>query len=250
VTDAQYAVRLRSVCLARTAAPVDVAALEGDARRWLRYRRMVRSRISGTLAQAFPRLAAILGAEHFSALEARFLESGALASPSLRDVPAEFVAWLRSARSTDVDAVPLPALELAELESAERAMAMAPDDPEIPLGPLAMDRPAALTRAHRLLAFEHAVHRVAPPAVLLAPPALTWLCVYRDRETLVTRTLELSAVTHALLEALGREEEPLVDCVNAAAARTGVAVDAAFVRALGGLLGDLSERGILRGART
>ena len=208
---------------------------------------MVRRRIHDVLEQAFPRTAALLGEASFAELEQRFFESGSLASPSLRDVPGEFVEWLRGARADEPDLVPLAVFEISTLEAAERAVAMAPDDPAEELAPLAMDAPAVLTRAMRLLALTHAVHRSEPALGREIPREPTWLCVYRDPASLEVRTLELSAVAHALLEMLGRSPVPLAMAVRAAAESAGVPLDAGFVRALGEMLGDLSERRVLRG---
>src|SRR6185295_563641 len=108
---------LRRVCLDRVPPPDDVAALGGDSRRWLRYRGMVRRRIGDVLRQAFPRAAVVLGDAAFTELERRFFEAGALVSPSLRDVPGEFVAWLEHA-GLDHPA----ALDVFRFEGTERAV--------------------------------------------------------------------------------------------------------------------------------
>jgi hypothetical protein len=209
---------------------------------------MVRRRLSDILRAAFPRLEAALGEESFAALEEGFFHSRRLVSPFIRDVPRELLDWLVGG-TVEARSVSEPYLrELAQLEWAERAVAYAEDD-DGATAPLAMEANVLLTRAHRLLAFEHAVHRfdLEDPR---APEALpTRLCVYRDLESHAACVLEMTEAAHALLEELSPGTVTLREGIARAAARTGVAVDLPFIEALSDFLAELSVRGIVRGAR-
>jgi hypothetical protein len=238
----EYAGALAAVCLDREPSESDVKALAGDPARWLRYRRMVRRRLSDIVRATFPRLETAVGDPALTALEDGFFAARALASPLIRDVPGEFLGWARGEAS-----LPAYALELAELEWTERVVTYAEDD-DGEVAPLAMDAPVVLTRAHRLLAFAHAVHRFDPATARMPEATPTRLCVYRDPESHDVRVLETTAVTHELLEELSGGAS-LRASIARAAERTGVELDLPFLEALSDILADFSTRGLVRGAR-
>ena len=239
-----YTQLVRDVCLDEQASEGDVGALAGDAARWLRYRRMVRRRLSDVVRAALPRFGAELGEARFDAAMDGFLASSGLRSPHIRDVPGEMLAWLCEGGATDALALPPHALDLASLEWAERAVLYAEDDVE-DVAPLAMSSKVVLTRAHRLLALTYPVHALEPGRV--PAPRPTWLCVYRDRASFEARVLQTNAVTHALLASLSVAPS-LEAAITAAASRASAPVDAAFLEALSEVLADLVDRGVVRGA--
>jgi len=244
IADAYFR-RVTRVCLARVPLDADLAALGGDRERWLCYRRMVRRRIRDSIAAVFLRFEVAVGASAFTALLDAFFASGRLASPVIRDVPGELLAFL--CHGADVFELPAFALDLARLEWAERAVSYAEDD-EDPVGPLVMSGQVALTRAHRLLSSRHAVHEFDPDSPRAPEARPTLFCVYRDGPSGDARVLTLSAVAHALMAELGTNAS-LQDAIARAAARSDATVDRAFIESLSDLLADLSARGIVRGAR-
>jgi hypothetical protein len=239
-----YCRHLASLCLAHEPGAADLSALGGDAARWERYRRMVRRRVEDSIAAVFPRLRAAAGQACFDAVVDAFFASRGLASPFIRDVPGELLAFV--CLRAEAFGLPPHAVELARLEWAEREVLYAEDDVAA-AEPLAMSRPVALTRAFRLLAMRHAVHEF--DADEARPPAARamFYCVYRDPETHEAKLLTVSAVAHALLEELSAEA-PLEEAIRRAAARTDAALDRAFMESLSELLADLSARGVVRGA--
>jgi hypothetical protein len=243
-----YAASVRDVCLEDEPDAERVRALGGDEWRWLRYRRMVRKRLGDTIRHAFPRLEAALGEGAFAALESGFFAARALASPFIRDVPGELLGWLEQSAAEGRVTLPDWALELGRLEWAERQVSYAEDDPPGDLAELAMHLPVVLTLAHRLIAAEHAVHRAEPTNNRQPERRFTWLCVYREPGTHAVRVLETTAVTHALLGELARGAS-LFESISLAAERQRAAIDERFMTALAELLADLTERGVVRGAR-
>ncbi|HVW24302.1 MAG TPA: putative DNA-binding domain-containing protein [Polyangiaceae bacterium] len=243
-----YTRHVADLCLDLEPRSEAVASLGGDRERWLRYRRMVRRRLTDSVAAVFPRLEAALGEPSFEAMMDAFFASRGLASPFIRDVPGEVLAFLDGASTGSLD-LPDHAVDLAKLEWAERAVLYAEDDAVAEAPPLAMGAAVVLTRAHRLLALRHAVHDLdaGEPRAPAARP--TFLCVYRDEATHEARVLSLSGAAHALLEALS-DRVSLEEAIRRAAARSDATVDRAFLESLSELLADLSARGVVRGART
>ncbi len=240
-----YSRHLANLCLERDPGAGDLSALGGDAARWQRYRRMVRSRLADCVAAVFPRLRAAAGEACFDALVDAFFASRGLASPFIRDVPGELLAFL----CLRVDAFELPphAADLARLEWAERQVLYAEDDAG-EMEPLAMDRPVALTRAHRLLASRHAVHEFDADEPRSPAARAVFYCVYRDPDAQEAKVLTLSAVAHALLDELSADVS-LEEGIRRAAARTDAVLDRGFMESLSELLAELSARGVVRGAR-
>ena len=75
-----------------------------------------------------------------------------------------------------------------------------------------------------------------------------WCDASGDPRTHDVRTLELTAVTGALLDEIARGPRPLADVVRSAARRYDAAVDARFLDALSAVLADFLERGLLLGS--
>jgi len=242
-----YARHVADLCLDLVPRSEDIAALAGDRERWLRYRRMVRLRLTDSAAAVFPRLKAAIGEASFEALADAFFASRGLASPFIRDVPGEFLAFL--GRAPGASGLPDHTVELGRLEWAERAVLYAEDDPVAGALPLGMDAPVALTRAHRLLALRHAVHERGAEESHAPEARPTFLCVYRDEATHEARALSLTPVAHALLDELSGGVK-LEEAIRRAASRSDATVDRAFLESLSELLADLSARGVVRGART
>lgn len=241
----EYAACIRDVCLEGEPSSADLGRLGGDEWRWRRYRRMVRRRLSDTIHHAFPRLEAALGDAEMAALEDGFFGDRALTSVFIREVPGEFLAWIERG----VTAEHRFAVELARFEWTELVVAYERDDPEIELAPLSMDRPAILTRAHRLLALTHAVHLFDADEPSEPEQRPTHLLVYRELETHDVRVLETTPVTYAILGRIAAGTDSLQACIAAAAESERIPVDQPFLEALAELLADLTERGIIRGSR-
>lgn len=244
----EYAACVRNVCVDCTPSDTDLARLGGDEWRWRRYRLMVRRRLSDTIRHAFPRLEAALGPDRMSALEEMFFGARALKSVFIREVPGEFLTWFeRSFLAGSIEAPPY-AVELARLEWTELLVAYEKDDVALDLLPLSMELPAAVTRAHRLLALKYAVHLFDAETPREPEPRPTHLLVYRAPETHEVHVLETTPVTNALIAALSSGTTSLHASIAGAASAERIPVDPPFLEALADVLADLSERGVVRGA--
>ncbi len=240
---------LCDLVLAEDPAPSEFEPLLGDARRWQAYRRMIRSRFYQTIDHAFERLIAVIGIDRFHAMVDRFVADAPPRSPYLRDLPAEFLAFVSGGKPLGdwpPYALDLMRYEWAELDVAYSHEEVRADD----VVALEMDRVAVLSPAHRLLDLDHPVHRIGTDgAGVPVERAPTSLVVYRDRKTHEVETLELTPVAASMLEAMERGTAALTRVVKESADRHGLSIDVAFVDALSTLLADLSERGVLLGSR-
>ena len=112
-----------------------------------------------------------------------------------------------------------------------------------------MEQPAAVTRAHRLLALNYPVHLCDAENPQEPQPRPTHLLVYRAPETHDVHVLETTPVTNALIAALSPGTASLHECIVAAADGQRIPVDPPFLEALADLLAGLSERGVVRSGR-
>jgi hypothetical protein len=230
---------LRDLLLAPSPDEAALQRLGGNPRRWLVYRRMVRARFAEVLEDGLSRFREVVGAEPFSRLVERFLELSPPSSPYLRDVPGEFLQFLRTESLAPI------AVDEARLECAELELAHAPD----PAGsddvqPLDMHLHAVFSPLARLLQLSHGVAVGAN-----AEPRSRAICVYRDPKTHEVESLELTPLAARVTRGIAEREAPLVDVAKRAAGEAGIAVDSAFVETLGTVLADLVERGIVLGSR-
>jgi hypothetical protein len=252
-----YQRTMKDVLLAEEPSAEDWRALGRDEPRWKAYRRMVRSRFYQTIDHGFERLIGAIGEGRFHRMVDRYLAEDPPRSPYLRDLPGEFLRFVEGRRDVLAEdpALPAYALDLMRYEWAELDVAYSheeirPDE----VVPLDMNRPAALSPAHRVLKLEYPVHSMGTDgsgAPLAPAPAL--LLLYRDRTTHDVETLELTPIAATMIAAVARRggyppAMPLARVVREAAAAHGATVDVAFVEALSTLLADLTERGVLLGS--
>jgi uncharacterized protein len=247
-----YQAELRDALFASDPPDAAFATFGADPARWKVYRRMVRSRFSESIEHAFERFVAVVGADRFREIVAKFLAEAPPRSHYLRDVPGEFLQFLVTNGQvlTRAYALPAYALDLARYEWAELETAYSFEEVgALRVGPLDMHGVAVLSPTHRLIDLAYPVHRldVGSPDATLQPETLA-LCLYRDAKTHEVAVLELTPVTAAMLSIIERRTMPLVEVVRKAAEGVGATVDVAFVDALSTLLADLTERGVLLGS--
>jgi uncharacterized protein len=247
-----YQAELRDALFAPDPPDSAFARLGSQLARWKVYRRMVRSRLSETIEHGFERLVSAIGIDPFRKIVARFLAEAPPRSHYLRDVPGEFLQFFEQNRDALMRAYALPAyaLDLARYEWAELETAYSFEETgSSEVGPLAMDRIAVLSPAHRLVDLAYPVHRIdtaGHDATLEAEPFS--LCLYRDAKSHEVAVLELTPVTRAMLALMERRSLTLTEIVRNAAVQVGATIDVPFVEALSTLLADLVERGVLLGS--
>ncbi|WP_434414962.1 multinuclear nonheme iron-dependent oxidase [Nannocystis pusilla] len=238
----------------RGVGPAAVASLAGVApERLLVYRQLIRRQVRGVLADLLPRTAAVRGQAVFDADADAWLAELGPRSRLLRDLPGEFAAW--AAPRWSIEHVPggmprAPAWlgDLARHELLTHEVGAAPLRPPADPRPFALDARLEFDPSARLGRFAFAVHELTdePDAIPRCEP--TALLLYRDREHTV-RTLHLSPLADALLDALLVRGTTVEQAVREAAAATSSALDGELLGRVSVLLADLGERGAVLGAR-
>lgn len=238
----------------RGVGPVAIASLAGvDPERLLVYRQLIRRQVRGVLADLLPRTAAARGQAVFDADADAWLAELGPRSRLLRDLPGEFATW--AAPRWSIEHVPAgmpqaPAWlgDLARHELLTHEVGAAPLRPPADPRPFALDARLEFDPSARLGRFGFAVHELTdePDAAPRREP--TALLLYRDREHAV-RTLHLSPLAEALLDALLVRGTTVEQAVREAAAATGSALDGELLGRVSVLLADLGERGAVIGAR-
>lgn len=174
------------------------------ARRMRVYNELLFNNLEGFLLACFPVTRKALGKTRWRALVRAFFAGHRCRTPFFRQIPEEFVEWLRGARAGHPDDPPfLP--DLAHYEWVELALQICPLEPEThsidPAGPLLSARPA-LNPVAMLLSYPYPVHRIGPRFRPTAPdPQPTHLLVFRDLQDR-TRFLVLNAVSARLVALL------------------------------------------------
>lgn len=228
----------------------DLDAIEAvGAERFLVYRSLVQNRMRNTIADFIERTAARVGMKRLRADFADWMHEVAAHSPYLRDVPAEFVAWV-SPRWIEDDAVPDYLVDLARHELLEYDIRNDHRGGEAPTGlDLALDKTLRFDGAARLMRYAYAVHKLSPETEDRELPehVPTRLLVYRDAKASV-RYLELTPLAHAVLEELMERNKPVAEGLRAACETLGEPLDDERLSIAATLLADLAERGVLLGA--
>ena len=242
---------LRAFLEQRGVAAEDIEAIVAAPARLAVYRSLVRNGLAAVVVRMMPRTRAHLNAaieDRFDADLGAFLDEVAPRTHYLRDVPAEFFAWVASRWRGDARVpeylVDLAAHELAQFAVGAAVPSRAPERP----ADVALDRPLAFAESMRLVAYGWAVHELpADEDATGAPPRRdVQLLAYRDASHVV-RWLELTPLAAAVLEHLAAGEA-LGSAVERACA-TFSAAPAAVLGDIARLLADLGERGVLLGAR-
>jgi hypothetical protein len=229
--------------------PADRAAILAAPPRLGLYRRLVRNNLEGVTRTMLPRTRARLNdlTGRFDADFAAFLATEAPRTHHLRDVPGEFLDWVRPRWEADA-AVPAYLGDLARHELVAFRIGAAPAHAAPPVGEVVLDRPLRFAAVRHLGRYEHAVHLLpedeADRTVPEARPVA--LLAYRDAEHAV-RFLDLSPLAAAILERLFAGET-LSAALGPACAAHGYTLDDAILADIARLLADLGARGLLLGS--
>ena len=131
-------------------------------RRMRVYNELLFNNLEGFLLACFPVSRAVLGARRWRKLVRAFFAGHRCRTPFFRQIPEEFVEWLRGARAGHPEDPPfLP--DLAHYEWVELALDVSPLEPDCAdidrAGDLLAGRPA-LNPVAMLLTYPYAVHRI------------------------------------------------------------------------------------------
>lgn len=229
----------------------DAAALLASPRRLALYRKLVRHNVTSVietmLEHTKARLERRLPGELDRAI-ADFLAEVGPRTAHLRDVPAEFLAFI-APRWREGGRVPRWLVDHAELELVEFTVGVAPRPlPPPPLADVTADRPLVFAEPKRIVRLAWAVSDLDREDLAAEPEerAVTIL-VYRDAEHR-SRFLDLTPLAASILERL-IAGEPLGQAITAACQADGHPLDDSVLAGAARLLSDLGERGVLLGAR-
>jgi hypothetical protein len=174
------------------------------ARRMRVYNELLFNNLEGFLLACLPVTRKVLGKVRWRKLVRAFFSGHRCRTPFFRQIPEEFVEWLRGARAGHPDDPPfLP--DLAHYEWVELALQVCPLEPDAEsidqAGALLDGRPA-LNPVAMLLTYPYPVHRIGPRFRPTAPdPQPTHLLVFRDLQDRI-RFLVLNAVSARLVAML------------------------------------------------
>ncbi|HWB80498.1 MAG TPA: putative DNA-binding domain-containing protein [Nannocystaceae bacterium] len=228
----------------------DLDTLVGvGAERVLVYRALVHNRLRSATREFIPRTAARRNKPEFRADFDAFMQAHASQSFFLRDVPGEFVEWVRP-RWADDPAVPKYLGDLARHELLETEVRNDPLDDEAPSGvAIDLELPLRFGGAARLMKYDWAVHKLPIDIDDRSDPAEapTHLLVYRD-ETVKVRYLELTGWATAVLEQLLVQRKPVREGLLAAAASLDEPLDDDKLARAATLFAELGDHAVLLGA--
>jgi hypothetical protein len=255
---------LRGFLEARGVPEEDIAAILAAPPRLAVYRDLVRNSITSVVLRMLPRTRARMnrdsglrteggeasdaGRGRFDADLAAFLDESPPRTHYLRDVPAEFLAWVEPRWRAD-PRIPPYLVDLASHELAQFAVgAAAVAHTRAEVGEIAIDAPLAFVESARIARHAWAVHELpADEDDVTVPPARdVRLLAYRDEDHAV-RWMDLTPLAAAILERL-LAGEPLGGAVERACAEHRTS-PAAVLPDIARLLSDLGSRGVLLGAR-
>jgi hypothetical protein len=229
----------------------DRAVLAAPPERLALYRRLVRNNLLGVTSKMMPRTRARVNDVAEGAFDQSFDAFMAEVAPRthyLRDVPAEFLAWVTPRWAKD-SAVPRYAPDLAAFELVHFQIAAAPPlTGAASVADLALDRRLVFCPARTLVRYAHAVHELAEDVENRAEPAVrdVALVAYRDPENAV-RLLELTALAASIVERLF-SGDALGEAVATACRASGAAMSPEVLASTARMLADWGERGLLLGA--
>jgi hypothetical protein len=232
-----------ALCFDAVPAEQDLTALGGSAA-WLTYREMVRTRLWRELTLALSRTFALVGEAAFSAAFEHFLQREPPRTRYFREVVLAFVRSALPLWAADPQLDPA-CCELARYELARwevRDLESAPSDLDV--SELSFERVAVVSRALRLLALSHAVHRGAP-----FERGEFFVCIHRAADTERPKVWNLTRTTYQLLSSLLREDDTVGNVVKKLAQASSTRIDAAYLDALCATLAQFLENGIILGSR-
>jgi len=175
-------------------------------RRMRAYRELVTNNVESAVSACFPVLQSLVGDARWQNLVMDFFARHRCHSPIYREIPAEFLAWLRQSPPRDLQQELPFLLDLAHYEWMELALDIDPadilEDDIDPAGDLLAGIPV-LNPLARVLRYDWPVHRIGPDYMPAAPePDPTRLVMVRQRNHAIG-FLEINPLVERLLLELG-----------------------------------------------
>lgn len=157
------------------------------------YREIVFNNIFGAVSACFPVCKNILGAHAWKKLVRGFFAEHQATTPIFREIPQQFLQFLKTTKN-------LPAYfeQLAHYEWVELAVnTMLSEPTKLSINIDLLDEKPVLATANMLLEYDYAVHKISKKH-LPKTQEKTFLLVFRNAENQV-KFIELSAMTYQLL---------------------------------------------------
>ena len=234
---------MQRVCFDSEPSEADLDLL-GSRERWLIYRDLVRTRLTGVIEAALPRTKAATGEGSFRRVIDEWLSTGGPKTRYFRHVPNELAAfaiplWGETATPWIAD--------LARYEIACWSVRHAPPDP-IPEADFAFETRPVTGTAIRVLRLDHRVHEAPTPDDGYARDSVI-LCIHRN-ETHRAVPQVLNPLAADLLEAWQRSEETVAESIQRIAANHGTEIGPAFIEKLSTLITSFIQQGVLLGGHS
>jgi hypothetical protein len=218
------------------------------ARRMTVYNQLLLKNISSLVSPCFPVARAVLGSRKWKALIREFLSSHRCRSPYFRQLPEEFLQFMRERES--VSREPDFLNYLLHYEWVELALGLSNKDSGVSdidvAGDLRSGCPA-LTPVHTLLTYPYAVHRIGKhfqPTV--AEQEETCLLVFRDQRDVV-RFIELNSASARLVALIEPGDLTGNQAVEQAVSELGRRTSAGAIEGGHALIENLRHEGAILG---
>jgi uncharacterized protein len=162
------------------------------------YREIVFNNILNSVTTCFPVCVQVLGERDWEKLVRQFFAKHQATTPIFREIPAQFLQFLNTAKD-----LPIYFEQLAHYEWVELAVSSQPTSPpELSKTPDLLNEKPVLAPANKLLEYDYAVHKISArhkPKTFTK----TYLLVFRSPENKV-KFIELNPVTFQLLKLIDK----------------------------------------------
>ncbi len=211
------------------------------------YREIVFNNIFGAVSTCFPVCKNVLGARAWKKLVREFFSNYQATTPLFREIPQQFLEFLKSIENLPFYDLPIFFGQLAHYEWVELAVASQPTE-TIKLNKkmdLLKETPV-LAPAHMLLEYDYVVHKISkkhqPKTV-----EKTYLLVFRNAENQV-KFIELNTMTFELLRLINENHLPGEQALVRLAAALKHPNSDVFVQFGAEILADLAKQAAIIGS--
>jgi uncharacterized protein len=211
------------------------------------YREIVFNNILGAVSTCFPVCKSILGARAWKQLVRDFFANYQATTPLFREIPQQFLEFLKSVENLPVYDLPIFFGPLAHYEWVELAVASQPTE-TIKLSKkmdLLNEKPL-LAPAHMLLEYDFAVHKISKKCLPKTAES-THLLVFRNAVNQV-KFIELNTMTFELLRLIDKNHLSGEQALVRLAAHIKHPNQDAVIQFGVGILADLAKQGAIIGS--
>ena len=206
------------------------------------YREIVFNNIFGSVSACFPVCKSILGVRNWRKLVRQFFSTHQAESPIFREIPQQFLDFLKTTKN-----FPAYLKQLAHYEWIELVISTQQTEVlKLSKNPDLLNEKPVLAPAHMLLEYDYAVHKISK-RYQPKPKEKTYLLVFRNAENIV-KFIELNPMTFELLRLISENNmagkqalERIAEAINHPDANTMIKFGAE-------ILADLANQGAIVGS--